>query len=132
MYCLTRKTLKCNKLVQKICMFLQKETSHCKHSLVLSSWGPKLNWKKFTNSWEFGPHQVKWSYMFPSIKMEEYIAPEPSGIFWAKTGRQKYSAWVPRDTFYSYEGYKYPQGYWNVLYYFDFEYFFYQTFCRKF
>ena len=42
-YCLTRKTLKCNSLVQKICMFLQKETSYCKSSFALSPgpWGPK-------------------------------------------------------------------------------------------
>ena len=33
-YCLTRKTLKWNSLVQKICLFLQKETSHCKSSLT--------------------------------------------------------------------------------------------------
>ena len=41
MYCLTRKTLKCNSLTLKICMFLQKETSHCKNSLVLGPQGPK-------------------------------------------------------------------------------------------
>ena len=40
-YCLKRKTLKCNSLVQKICMFLQKETSHCKNSLALGPQGPK-------------------------------------------------------------------------------------------
>ena len=31
-YCLTRESLKCNTLVQKICMFLQKETSHCRRA----------------------------------------------------------------------------------------------------
>ena len=41
MYCLTRKTLKCNSLIQKICLFLQKETSHCKNSLALGPQGPK-------------------------------------------------------------------------------------------
>ena len=40
MYCLTWKTLKCNSLVQKIWMFLQKETSDCKTSLVLGPQGP--------------------------------------------------------------------------------------------
>ena len=35
MYCLTRKTLSCNSLVLKICMFRQKETSHCNSSLAL-------------------------------------------------------------------------------------------------
>ena len=40
-YCLTRKTLRCNSLVQKICMFLQKETSHCNNSLALGPQGPK-------------------------------------------------------------------------------------------
>ena len=41
MYCLTRKTLKCNSLILKICMFLQKETSHCKNSLALGLQRPK-------------------------------------------------------------------------------------------
>ena len=41
MYCLKRKTLKGNSLVQKICMFFQKETSHCKSSLELGPQGPK-------------------------------------------------------------------------------------------
>ena len=41
MHCLTRKTLKCNSLVQKISMFLQKETSHCKSSLALGPQGSK-------------------------------------------------------------------------------------------
>ena len=116
MYCLTRKTLRCNSLVQKICMFLQKETSQCKNSLalgpqgpkhnifgnhfywknarklrfhifllfdarkymiasfylkwteftrnceffpIMGPWGPEINWKKYTSSYEFGPHQVK-------------------------------------------------------------------------
>ena len=40
-HCLTRDTLRCNSLVQKICMFLQKETSHCKNSLPLGPQGPK-------------------------------------------------------------------------------------------
>ena len=40
-YCLTRKTLKCNNLVQKMCMFLQKGTSHCKNSLALGPQGHK-------------------------------------------------------------------------------------------
>ena len=40
-YCLTRKTLRCNGLVHKICMFLQKETSHCKSSLALGPQRPK-------------------------------------------------------------------------------------------
>ena len=40
-YCLTGKTLWYNCLVQKICMFPQKETSHCKSSSPLSLWGPK-------------------------------------------------------------------------------------------
>ena len=41
-YCSTRKTLRYNSLVQKICMFIQKEISHCKNSLALGSQGPKL------------------------------------------------------------------------------------------
>ena len=143
MYCLTRKTLKCKSWVQKICLFLQKETWHCKNSLALDpqrlkqyifgchfysknakissnslcssyfmlenikhhhfTWsgpnlleivnfvpiaglrGPKLNWNKFTISFEFDPLQVKWWYhMFSRIKMEEYMEPEFSGIFWVK------------------------------------------------
>ena len=47
--------------------------------------GPELNWNKFTISCEFDPLQVKWWYhMFSSIKMEEYMEPELSGIFWVK------------------------------------------------
>ena len=140
MHCLTRKTLKYNSLVQKICLFLQKETSHCKSSLawgpqgpkqyifsenfysknakkfrfhvfllfhvrkhmtssfylkwteftrnfvsIVGPRGPELNWNKFTISCEFDPLQVKWWYhMFSSIKMEEYMEPELSGIFWIK------------------------------------------------
>ena len=41
MYCLTRKTLECNSLVQKMCLFLRKETLHCKSNLALGSRGPK-------------------------------------------------------------------------------------------
>ena len=41
MYCLTRKILKCNSLVEKTCLFLKKETSHCKNSLALGLQGPK-------------------------------------------------------------------------------------------
>ena len=40
-YCLTRKTLWCNSLVRKICIFLQKETSHCKSSSALGPREPK-------------------------------------------------------------------------------------------
>ena len=40
-YCLARESLKCNSLVQKICMFLQNENSHCQSSLVLGPQGPK-------------------------------------------------------------------------------------------
>ena len=39
-YCLTRNTLWCNSLVQKICMFPQKEISHCRNSSALSPWRP--------------------------------------------------------------------------------------------
>ena len=39
--CFTRKTLKCNKFVQNICLFLQKEITHCKNSLALGPQGPK-------------------------------------------------------------------------------------------
>ena len=42
--------------------------------------------------------------MFSSIKMEEYMEPELSGIFLSKNGRQKYSAWIPGHPFYAYEG----------------------------
>ena len=41
MYCLTRKTLKCNSLVLKVCLFLQKGTSYCKNSLALGPQWPK-------------------------------------------------------------------------------------------
>ena len=32
---------KCNSLILEICMFLYKETSHCKNSLALGTHGPK-------------------------------------------------------------------------------------------
>ena len=41
--------------------------------------------------------------MFSSTKMEEYIEPERSVVFWAKMVAKKYIAWVPRDPFYAYE-----------------------------
>ena len=40
-YCLARESLKCNSLVYKFCMFLQKETSHCQNTLALDPQGPK-------------------------------------------------------------------------------------------
>ena len=40
-YCLTRKTSNCDSFVQKICLLLQKETSHSKNSLALRPQGPK-------------------------------------------------------------------------------------------
>ena len=47
--------------------------------------GPELNWNKFTISWENGTLQVKWGYhTFSSIKMEDYMESELSGIFWVK------------------------------------------------
>ena len=47
--------------------------------LIVGPRGPELNWNKFD------PLQVKWWYhVFSSIKMEEYMEPELSGIFWVK------------------------------------------------
>ena len=47
--------------------------------------GPELNWNKFIISCEYGTLQVKWRYhMFSSIKIEEYMESEFSGIFWVK------------------------------------------------
>ena len=40
-YYLTRKTLMCSSLVQKVCMFFQKKTSHCRNSLALVPRGHK-------------------------------------------------------------------------------------------
>ena len=40
-HCLIYESLKCNSLVQKICMFLQKETSHWQSSLALHPQVPK-------------------------------------------------------------------------------------------
>ena len=52
---------------------------------IVGPLGPELNWNKFTISCEFGPLQEKrWCHMFSSIKMDEYMEPEHSGIFWAK------------------------------------------------
>ena len=41
--------------------------------------------------------------MFSGMKMKEYMESELSGIFWV-IGCQKYSAWVPGDQFYAYDG----------------------------
>ena len=85
-YCLTRKTLKCNSLVQRLCMF----------DMISSFY---LKWPKFARNWEFfsnceSPgtqtkleqvHNFLW--IRSSIKMEEYMEcmeSELSGIFWAK------------------------------------------------
>ena len=40
-YCLTRKTLRCNSLVQKICISLQKDISHRRSSSALGLRGSK-------------------------------------------------------------------------------------------
>ena len=110
-YCLTRKTLKCNSLVQRLCMF----------DMISSFY---LKWPKFARNWEFfsnceSPgtqtkleqvHNFLW--IRSSIKMEEYMEcmecmecmeSELSGIFLSKTSRQKYSAQVPGDSFYAYD-----------------------------
>ena len=47
-------------------------------------WIHKILLYKFTISCEFGSVQVKWLYMFSSIKLEEYVESELSGIFWVK------------------------------------------------
>ena len=41
--------------------------------------------------------------MFSSIKIEEYMEPELSGIFWVKS-HQKYSTWILGGPFYANEG----------------------------
>ena len=40
-YCLTKKALHCNSLIQKIYMFLQKNKSYCKINFTLGAQGPK-------------------------------------------------------------------------------------------
>ena len=52
---------------------------------ILGPWGPEFNWNKLTISCKFDPLQVKWwYYTFSSIKMEEYVEPGLSDIFWVK------------------------------------------------
>ena len=154
MYCLTRKTLECNSLVQKICMFLQKETSYGKSSFALGPQGPKhyifcdhfclknarrlkfhvfllfharkhvissfylqstefIRYCEFCSNresqgtqnelakihnllWIRSTDDIKWWYldkwwyhMFSSIKMEEYMEFQLSGIFWVKAINKK-------------------------------------------
>ena len=70
MYCLTRNTFRCNSVVQKICMLLQKETSHCKNSLALVPQGPEhyifrdlsfyLKWTEFRRNLEFFSSYGPW------------------------------------------------------------------------
>ena len=104
-------------MVQKICLFLQKETSHCKNSLAFGPQGSKqyifgdqfysrnakklrlhvfllfhvrkhmtssfyLKLTEFIRSFEFCPNW--WYHIFFSIKIEEYMGAELSGIFWGK------------------------------------------------
>ena len=47
-------------------------------------WIHKILRYKFTISCEFGSVQIKSLYMFCSIKLEEYVESELSGIFWVK------------------------------------------------
>ena len=90
-YCLTRKTLKCNSLVQKIWHHTAKQL--CVGSpgtQTLYFWWPllleKILWILF-QLWvagdpKFGPLLVKWWYhIFSRIKMEEYMESELSGFF---------------------------------------------------
>ena len=58
---------------------------NCEFFSFVGSQGRELNWNKFTISCEFGTLQVKWCFhMFSSIKMEEYMESELSGIFRVK------------------------------------------------
>ena len=56
---------------------------------------PEIDWihkilrYKFTISCEFGSVQIKSLYMFCSIKLEEYVESELSGIFWIKVVTKK-------------------------------------------
>ena len=66
---------------------------HRKLLILFKLWDPDLNSNKFLFFYEIGPLQVKWWYqMFCSIKMEQHMEPELSGIFLRKDGCQKYSA----------------------------------------
>ena len=64
-YCLTKKANKSNSLIQKTCMFLQEETSHCRNSSVWVNGNPStiflaeifnqwywLEWWSFRTGWE--------------------------------------------------------------------------------
>ena len=150
-------------MVQVICMFFQKEISHCRKISALVPVGPKyyifgdqfysknarkLRFHVFLNCQD-RKHVISWIYlrrtefarnfdycfnygspwtqtkleqssqflanyvhfrqnygiMFSSIKMEEWIY--GIWVFWhfsSKTGRQKYSVWVPGDLIDACEG----------------------------
>ena len=60
-------------------------TRNCEFFSFVGSQGLEINWNKFTISCKFDTLQVKWCYhMFSSIKMEEYMESELSGIFRVK------------------------------------------------
>ena len=60
-------------------------TRNCKFCSNCGSPGTQLNWNKFTISCEFCPLQEKWwCHVFSSIKLEEYMEPERSGIIQVK------------------------------------------------
>ena len=61
---------------------IHKKCEFCSN-LVWSPRDPYLEWNSQI-SCEFGPLRVKWWYMFSSIKMEEYMESELSGIFQVK------------------------------------------------
>ena len=159
-YCLTRKT--CSSLVQKSCMFLQKETSYCKSSFAFGPQGSKhyifdhfylknarkhvrlhifllfharkhvvssfyLKWTGLTRYCKFCSnceslriqtnlvkiHNILWIRSTLGKIMIWYIFYHNNGeineisAFWyflSKSDHQKYSAWVPGDPFYAYQG----------------------------
>ena len=60
-------------------------TRNCTFCTNCGSQGTRIKLEQFTISCEFDPLEIKWWYhMFSSIKMEEYMEPELSGIFWVK------------------------------------------------
>ena len=65
------------------------------YQFSLGLWGLAIG-TKFTISCEFSPLHVKWGYhLFSSMKKEEYIESEFSGIFQVKVASK--DNWFPRD-----------------------------------
>ena len=71
-------------MTSSFCLKWPEFTRNCEFCSNCGFPGHRVKLKQFTISCEYDPLQVKWYHIFSSIKMEEYMEPELSGIFWVK------------------------------------------------